>query len=529
MPPTQQKTVFALDCGATNWRLYRAQYGFEGSKAHLLGEPAPSPLTSFVDRKLPAVILLTPDGSAIECFGDVVRENLDDESVRERVREYFKPCIGAHLEESPLPHQKRYTHTEALNFTNMLLEVVLEQLKREKWRTNSFDERVSFSFAYPVHWQIDHEGEIFEAFASIVRNCFSEESGVSVGFVTEPEGAILSLKHRGSLNTEQAEGVTLITDIGGSTTDLIAGEVDPVTGEVEYIGRYGEPFGGGLYDSELAKHIADDLKIPASVLAQDPSVMMILHSVARRLKETLSRRLLHQSDLASPSQRTVTIVTGDDQIFRGVVQIDGSRFKAITSALNDAFERLIEGGMQLMGLHNQEVHQIVLVGGGAQLFTLVHHLRKRFGDEKVILADNPEECVVHGVSLEYGVSLAKTRPSLVFLPRNDVDKVAEESSEAEATKSWRLTTQSGESFSLGVGHNRIGRAPTNAIHIKSDKISRFHAELRVTDGEPELVDLNSTNGTFVNEEPLTPMDPRHLKHGDTIRFGDQRFLFEEQP
>lgn len=529
MPPTHQKTLFALDCGATNWRLYRAQYAFTGSEASLLGEPAPSPLTSFVDRKLPSVILLTPDGSGIESFGEVAREKLDDGSARERIREYFKPCIGSHLEGSPLPHQKRYTHTDALNYTHMLLEVILEQLKREKWRTNSFDDRVIFSFAYPVHWQIDHQGEIFEAFASTIRDCFSDETGIAVRFVTEPEGAILSLRRQGSLNTEQVEGVTLITDIGGSTTDLIAGELDPGTGEVEYIGRYGEPFGGGLFDAELANHIADDLKIPASILAQDPSVMMILHSVARRLKETLSRQLLHRSDLATPPQRTVTIVAGDNHIFRGVVQLDESRFMAVTSDLNDAFEHLIEGGMQAMGLHDQEVRQLVLVGGGAQLFTIVRHLRRRFGEEKVVLADNPEECVVHGVSLEYGMSLAKTRSSLVFLPWNDLVKGADETSEPQVTKSWQLTGQRGESFLLGLGKYRIGRAPTNAIHIHGDKISRFHAELQVTDAEPEVVDLNSTNGTFVNEEPLTPMDPRHLKNGDTIRFGDQQFLFEEQP
>jgi pSer/pThr/pTyr-binding forkhead associated (FHA) protein len=60
-------------------------------------------------------------------------------------------------------------------------------------------------------------------------------------------------------------------------------------------------------------------------------------------------------------------------------------------------------------------------------------------------------------------------------------------------------------------------------------IRSLHAEFRLKDDELELVDLNSTNGTFVNEDQLTPMEPRHLRHGDTIRFGDQRFLFEEQP
>ena len=33
-------------------------------------------------------------------------------------------------------------------------------------------------------------------------------------------------------------------------------------------------------------------------------------------------------------------------------------------------------------------------------------------------------------------------------------------------------------------------------------VSRHHAELRVEDGEVVLVDLGSTNGTFVNGQPV---------------------------
>jgi hypothetical protein len=59
-----QVAVFALDCGATNWRIFRANYSVEGPNIQLLGEPLPSPPTSFSDRKLPAAILLNAkDGS----------------------------------------------------------------------------------------------------------------------------------------------------------------------------------------------------------------------------------------------------------------------------------------------------------------------------------------------------------------------------------------------------------------------------------------------------------------------------------
>lgn len=276
MSNSTQETLFAFDCGATNWRLYRVAYEVDGTTARMLGEPQSSPLTSFVDRRLPAIILLNPDGTALESFGEVAQHELEDEKVRERVREYFKPCIGAYLEKRPLPHQKRYTHGEALEFTKMLLEAVLDQLRLEKWPGSSFDERVRFSFAYPVHWRYDHEGAIFDEFRQKVLGCFPEHLRDQVRFVTEPEGAILSLHRQGLLSAPEDGGITLIADVGGSTTDLIAGQVVPNTGDLEYARRYGEPHGGGLYDAELAKYIADELSIPASALADDPSALVSL-------------------------------------------------------------------------------------------------------------------------------------------------------------------------------------------------------------------------------------------------------------
>ena len=88
-----QQTLFALDCGATNWRLYRSSYKFTQGKAELIGEPQISPLTSFIDRKLPAVIMLNDAGNKVECLGEVAQQQLENEINRERIYEYFKPSL----------------------------------------------------------------------------------------------------------------------------------------------------------------------------------------------------------------------------------------------------------------------------------------------------------------------------------------------------------------------------------------------------------------------------------------------------
>lgn len=59
-------------------------------------------------------------------------------------------------------------------------------------------------------------------------------------------------------------------------------------------------------------------------------------------------------------------------------------------------------------------------------------------------------------------------------------------------------------------------------------VSRQHACLRQQGGRWLAEDLQSTNGTFVNERPLSPGQPVTLRHGDTIRCGRLMLVFYAQ-
>jgi hypothetical protein len=52
------------------------------------------------------------------------------------------------------------------------------------------------------------------------------------------------------------------------------------------------------------------------------------------------------------------------------------------------------------------------------------------------------------------------------------------------------------------------------------------AEIRSQGQGYEIIDLGSSNGTFVNEQQVVPYAPRLLSNGDHIRLGDTGFLFE---
>ena len=77
------------------------------------------------------------------------------------------------------------------------------------------------------------------------------------------------------------------------------------------------------------------------------------------------------------------------------------------------------------------------------------------------------------------------------------------------------------------GVTTIGRAADNVIVIDRPSISRYHAEIRAQEGQYLVVDLASTNGTWINGRRL---DGSHrLVHGDILSLPVQpslHFFFE---
>lgn len=86
-------------------------------------------------------------------------------------------------------------------------------------------------------------------------------------------------------------------------------------------------------------------------------------------------------------------------------------------------------------------------------------------------------------------------------------------------------TVRGESFALRIGRNVLGRDRRSDIVINDDQVSSHHADLIFRPEERRfiLMDHNSTNGTYVNEQEIEPR--RDLVGNDVVRLGSHRFLF----
>ncbi|MEC9397173.1 MAG: FHA domain-containing protein, partial [Myxococcota bacterium] len=75
----------------------------------------------------------------------------------------------------------------------------------------------------------------------------------------------------------------------------------------------------------------------------------------------------------------------------------------------------------------------------------------------------------------------------------------------------------------------IGRATDCTIQSNRKSVSRHHAEFRFNNGQYEIVDLNSSNGTYlIVNESRQPVKPRAaLSHLDEVWCGDFMLQFEE--
>ena len=108
---------------------------------------------------------------------------------------------------------------------------------------------------------------------------------------------------------------------------------------------------------------------------------------------------------------------------------------------------------------------------------------------------------------------------------SDLGKSAKDAKKGEVC-GWLVALNGqhkGEDFRLRVGKNVLGTAADCDVVLTDKKISRKHATIRYEGGEFQIADLDSSNGTFVNEEKVQKHD---LIDNDIIKLGDIEFEFK---
>ena len=72
----------------------------------------------------------------------------------------------------------------------------------------------------------------------------------------------------------------------------------------------------------------------------------------------------------------------------------------------------------------------------------------------------------------------------------------------------------------------VGRASRADFIVDAALVSRLHCQITAKETSLEVLDLSSTNGTFVNDQRV---ERARLTRGDRLRVGRVELLVEEQP
>ena len=85
--------------------------------------------------------------------------------------------------------------------------------------------------------------------------------------------------------------------------------------------------------------------------------------------------------------------------------------------------------------------------------------------------------------------------------------------------------QKGEDFRVRDGQNSVGSDSSCDIVLTDPTVSSKHASLRYKEGKFILTDLDSSNGSYLNDKDES-IAREELKDNDVVRFGDVRLKFK---
>ena len=86
----------------------------------------------------------------------------------------------------------------------------------------------------------------------------------------------------------------------------------------------------------------------------------------------------------------------------------------------------------------------------------------------------------------------------------------------------------GKRLELDGDRHIVGRGLDSQLRLIDTEVSRHHVEFRQDGGAHKVVDLGSSNGTFVNGDRLVTGKPQALTAGDVLAFGMVKLVFHSQ-
>jgi hypothetical protein len=207
---------------------------------------------------------------------------------------------------------------------------------------------------------------------------------------------------------------------------------------------------------------------------------------------------------------SLTLVMSNGQVYRENIEIGLGDFIQLCQPLDQSFQEVLSRGLVSMNIAEEAIGKVILLGGGVNIPGLLEGIRERFGTQKVIFPESPQEMLVRGI----GLAFTDSRPEREDDERQHIP---------EKKSGWKLTQDDGSVVKIIKEITIAGRSSQSDIILESAKCSRTHALIRLEGNALTLLDLRSKNGTYINDQQLQPNAAIRLRAGDEIRFGDVKF------
>ncbi|PIF04675.1 MAG: molecular chaperone DnaK [Arcobacter sp.] len=223
----------------------------------------------------------------------------------------------------------------------------------------------------------------------------TQEAGTIAGLnvlriINEPTAAALAY----GLDKKGEEKV-IVYDLGGGTFDVTVLEIGDGTFEV--LSTDGNAFlGGDDFDNRIIDWLADDFKAEFGIdLRDDKMAHQRLKDEAEKAKKELSA--------TAETEINLPFITADATGPKHLVKsLTRAKFEAMTEDLVEETLEHIKTAMKDAGLDNNEINEVIMVGGSTRIPRAQEVVKNYFGKE-LNNSVNPDEVVAAGAAIQGGV------------------------------------------------------------------------------------------------------------------------------
>jgi len=206
--------------------------------------------------------------------------------------------------------------------------------------------------------------------------------------INEPTAAALSYGLDESSRMEGTKNV-LVFDLGGGTFDASLLEIDNGVFEVKATGG-DTRLGGEDFDQSLLDWAAKECEKKHGV---DPRKTA---RSARRLQTACERAKRMLSSATSSMIEVDSLVEGADFS----VTLSLSKFESLNKAFFDKIQTTVKNVLADAKLKNDDVAEIVLVGGSSRIPKIQTNLSEMLGGKELCKSVNPDEAVAYGAGVQ---------------------------------------------------------------------------------------------------------------------------------